>query len=259
VHLAEQNKQARKTTEGRNPPVSGGAARGGPHGEEKLPPRESLPPDAGPHAAPGPQLSAETTPGPRAASRRGRPGHGTRPRPISGSGTAAPARRDRPTTVAGRAGRPQRIRSRQRRGLPPRTRVAAHTHTLFSRSRVAQRSGDSVVRKRASPVRKDAAAPPLEESSRPHLPPAKGPRLPPLHGICFFPSQRSARGRALPSPRRCQCHTTMTGPTKDFKSISSPSPQIDRGENNNNCFSGAGKAAETSGLDNVASAVLLPR
>lgn len=62
-----------------------------------------------------------------------------------------------------------------------------------------------------------------------------------------------------PSPRRCQCHTTMTRPTKDFKSISSPSPQIDRGENNNNCFSGAGKAAETSGLDNVASAVLLPR
>ncbi|KAJ1285793.1 hypothetical protein BS78_03G304400, partial [Paspalum vaginatum] len=99
---------------------SGGAARGGPHGEEKPPPRESLPPDAGPRAAPGPQLSAETTPGPRATSGRAHPEQGTRPRPGRGSGTSAPP----PLTQRRRrAGRAQGIRSPVAQTRP----AAAHT------------------------------------------------------------------------------------------------------------------------------------
>jgi len=74
-----------------------------------------------------------------------------RTRPSRGSGTPAPARRGAqpPHPWPPERGARRGSGSRQRRGLPPRTRVArgpAHAHTLFSRSRVAQRSRDSVER-----------------------------------------------------------------------------------------------------------------
>lgn len=76
------------------------------------------------------------------------PNTGHAPRPSRGSGTLPRSLAPRDASAQPRGGR-SGSGSRQRRVLPPRTRVArgpARTHTLFSRSRVAQRSRDSVVR-----------------------------------------------------------------------------------------------------------------
>jgi len=113
-----------------------------------------------------------------------------RTRPSRGSGTPAPARRERPTTPPWPPERGARrgSGSRQRRGLPPRTRVArgpAHTHTLFSRSRVAQRSRDSVDEQIVAGAERSSH--PTARGVVPSTPASRArPTTPPLHRICLF-------------------------------------------------------------------------
>jgi hypothetical protein len=135
-----------------------------------------------PVLAPHPDAAAQNT----EHATRARRGSGTRA--PTGQRPKSPARRELAHPPEGAAGLGARRGShgRQRRGQPPRTRVArapAHTHTLFSRSRVAQRSRDSVVR--ADRRRCGKIQPPHRSRSRPvhTCLPARGPRLRPLRHL----------------------------------------------------------------------------
>ena len=167
-----------------------------------------------PVLAPHPDAAAQNT----EHAPRPRPGSGTRAAPTGPQATNPRATRVRPPTVGGR-------RARRAQGIPrPATTgpAAAHTCTLFSTSRVAQRSRDSVVRadrRRCGKIQ----PPPHSSRSRPvhTCLPARGPRLRPLllpshlpFSFLFFPSQRSA-----PALAPCRLLDAARAPT-DLKNHS---------------------------------------
>jgi len=145
-----------------------------------------------PVLAPHPDAAAQNT----EHAPRPRPGSGTRAAPTGPQATNPRATRVRPPTVGGR-------RARRAQGIPrPATTgpAAAHTCTLFSTSRVAQRSRDSVVRadrRRCGKIQPPPKARGVVPSTPASLPEAHdSPPAPPSHlpflSFFFFASQRSA-------------------------------------------------------------------
>lgn len=143
-------------------------ARGRPHGEVKQPPRESLRPDARRSAC----LAHACRPRQRpvlAQIPKRPPEHAAPLQPLPAA--RAPHQKSNPTHASGAAwigqrGSPGRAGSGDRRPRTTRRTDVAHTHTLFSRSRVEQRSRGSIAPTDRRSVHRTAPTPSL---SRPRL------------------------------------------------------------------------------------------